>query len=875
MSSLRLFLDYLWPPPLFSHPMVVSQQRDTSDNLPFFMNRHDLFQYSTHPIQVPSVVRHRTLRRKRAESVDYAPQKPPSPFSDPLSSSRRESPDPTDPPHSSLRDLRDRRRADEDPAPAKGFTRRIHDLETSCNEQRKLADDRQRRLSSLEKENADLRAKLDTTQKHLKVLQSANTSFASNVTKLERELQGVKIQHSSCKTRISTAESRYTTLLAANTVLQNSYNDLRASHNALQSASTSVQLSHSALLFSTSTSYTPPPPPIPRRSTPPPPNSPIDRPIIPPVPPVPTPVPLPVPPRPQVQLKPKQLDVITPPVISRESSSQTSPISAGTSFSRSSDDSSASHVSRLKTLLNDRTSELNTLQAFLSKHDSWSGAQVVQAVNDLNGELARLASDVTEYFVVGSDIDSDCSDPASVATRSSFRPPTDKSGQEIHSRLKEALGSTFYNLIFTCSDAPSDPTSLVQYAIQAWEVWCCSRILDGFCFGLPSEVERLLADVWENMKREELQPMSSRWRGLTHEYLRGVLSSATPSYQLPTPPASPSISALYKSQQNEPLSIRTLQERELFDLNIRGILTILSGVGLEVDHTPLPPLIRRSPATGSDFASAIDGSVINASKVVDGFGDALKRIQGLALELATVTKEGVMSGWFEITRVPRAATLPTPTPTPSQQVWTPQASTPQKGGRRATVDIPPRRSEYIGGDRRMSESSSSLPLFSPQSPSRLKDNDRTAIYSPNPNRTPTHTPSANRSPNLDHPYTPSPPSSYTPRTPPSTHRSPSRPRDGKAALTKFDHNTMENVFQGFGREDAECGVMCTIELGLDCVRKVVSDEDLGVMFSPIDSPVTLPGLGLPEKGTHEVETMERRTLVKPKVLLENVVEIMR
>lgn len=86
---------------------------------------------------------------------------------------------------------------------------------------------------------------------------------------------------------------------------------------------------------------------------------------------------------------------------------------------------------------------------------------------------------------------------------------------------------------------------------------------------------------------------------------------------------------------------------------------------------------------------------------------------------------------------------------------------------------------------------------------------------------------------------------------------------------------MENFFQGFGREDAECVVMCTIELGLDCVRKVVSNEEVGVMFSPIDSPVTLPGLGLPEKGTHEVETMERRTLVKPKVLLESVVEIMR
>jgi len=82
------------------------------------------------------------------------------------------------------------------------------------------------------------------------------------------------------------------------------------------------------------------------------------------------------------------------------------------------------------------------------------------------------------------------------------------------------------------------------------------------------------------------------------------------------------------------------------------------------------------------------------------------------------------------------------------------------------------------------------------------------------------------------------------------------------------------VFRGFGREDAECVVMCTVEFGLDCVRKVVSDEDLGVVLSPIDSPVTFPGLGTPEKGASQTETMERRTLVKPKVLLESVIEIM-
>jgi hypothetical protein len=123
-------------------------------------------------------------------------------------------------------------------------------------------------------------------------------------------------------------------------------------------------------------------------------------------------------------------------------------------------------------------------------------------VHDLNGELARLASGISEYFVVGSDIDSDCSGNASVGTKFSPRPRVDKSDQEIHDRLKEALGSALYHLIFTSSDPPSDPLLPVPYTIQAWEVRCCSQILHSFCFGLPGKVERLPTDVWESMKRE-------------------------------------------------------------------------------------------------------------------------------------------------------------------------------------------------------------------------------------------------------------------------------------------------------------------------------------------------------------------------------------
>jgi hypothetical protein len=239
--------------------------------------------------------------------------------------------------------------------------------------------------------------------------------------------------------------------------------------------------------------------------------------------------------------------------------------------------------------------------------------------------------------------------------------------------------------------------------------------------------------------------MTSRWRGLTHQYLRGVLAAPTPrSTQLPTLPASPSISALYGSRSNEPLSIRSLRESELFHLNVRGIRAILSGVGVEVDQGSIPPSTRRSPASRCRLSTVPDVNAINATKVVDQFGEALKRIQEQAIELGRATKEGVMSGWFDVTSVSGAVALPAPgsppSPSPSQHIWTPQVKPPQKGARRATVDIPPRRPDSAAGDRRMSESSLALSpslLHTPPQPSRK------ATPSPNPDRTPTHTPNVN------------------------------------------------------------------------------------------------------------------------------------
>jgi hypothetical protein len=192
----------------------------------------------------------------------------------------------------------------------------------------------------------------------------------------------------------------------------------------------------------------------------------------------------PMPPIPHPQSQLQKLETSSP-AMSRESSMQTSPTPDSATSSNTGSD-----VSRLKTLLNDRTSELTSLQTFLSKHDEWSGAQVVQAVKDLNGEISRLAAAVSEHLVV---IGGTGAGPSSTSDKSC-------DNSDLQSRLCEALGSKLHSLIIAPSGSSPDPSLMVQFALQAWEVWCCTQILEKFCFGLPDEVEKWLADVWESMK---------------------------------------------------------------------------------------------------------------------------------------------------------------------------------------------------------------------------------------------------------------------------------------------------------------------------------------------------------------------------------------
>jgi predicted nuclease with TOPRIM domain len=123
--------------------------------------------------------------------------------------------------------------------------------------------------------------------------------------------------------------------------------------------------------------------------------------------------------------------------------------------------------------------ELRSLETFLTKTDEYSGQQIIQAVHDLNTEILQLAAVVSDEF-----------------------PLTRRSPglwKESHCEfIREAIGDGMLALLRD-GDHEDDPT-IVQLAVQAWEVWYCRQVLDSFCSGAPPEVDRFLNDVFREMQ---------------------------------------------------------------------------------------------------------------------------------------------------------------------------------------------------------------------------------------------------------------------------------------------------------------------------------------------------------------------------------------
>ncbi|KAJ7650159.1 hypothetical protein FB45DRAFT_1017560 [Roridomyces roridus] len=154
--------------------------------------------------------------------------------------------------------------------------------------------------------------------------------------------------------------------------------------------------------------------------------------------------------------------------------------------------------SRLTTpLLEEQRAQALGSEMYMTRVDTWSGQQVIQAVRDLNSEIIQLASSAVE-----------------LCTFDIQNPSSPQAMQDTSARL----GSNLAGLLSARERNSQDPT-LVGLALQAGMATAIARAMATFALGLPSRSETVLSSLYSHIFVSEPQPTSSRWRSLAHKHV--------------------------------------------------------------------------------------------------------------------------------------------------------------------------------------------------------------------------------------------------------------------------------------------------------------------------------------------------------------------
>jgi hypothetical protein len=137
------------------------------------------------------------------------------------------------------------------------------------------------------------------------------------------------------------------------------------------------------------------------------------------------------------------------------------------------------YLDNMSTVSEEERAQSRGLETFLNKIDLWSGAQVIQAVQDLNSEILQFAASATE-----------------LCTFSKQRPNSAKVTQA-SSEVATRLGAALSRLLAT-RDHSQDPM-LVQLALQGCISYCISRALSSFCIGYQSKANITLTQIYTHM----------------------------------------------------------------------------------------------------------------------------------------------------------------------------------------------------------------------------------------------------------------------------------------------------------------------------------------------------------------------------------------
>ncbi|KAH9485813.1 hypothetical protein JR316_0002728 [Psilocybe cubensis] len=179
-------------------------------------------------------------------------------------------------------------------------------------------------------------------------------------------------------------------------------------------------------------------------------------------------------------------------------------------------------------LLRTRTAELKGAQAFLTKADQLSGADVIKLVEGLNAEIMQTAAVLAEELGVekkdgketgGGNVAMSGADVDSGAGEAETMEPDDL--KEAYARTEEIIGPRMADLLKT-TEHHEDPI-LIQIALQASMAAYTHWIVSSWCFETPED-EHMLSEIYARVRESEEQAVSGRWRQLTRTHLQRMLS---------------------------------------------------------------------------------------------------------------------------------------------------------------------------------------------------------------------------------------------------------------------------------------------------------------------------------------------------------------
>ncbi|KAI0087335.1 hypothetical protein BDY19DRAFT_995033 [Irpex rosettiformis] len=220
------------------------------------------------------------------------------------------------------------------------------------------------------------------------------------------------------------------------------------------------------------------------------------------------------------------------------------------------------HESTSRTI-NDYAAELSSLRSFLSKTDTFDNATIRQTVQDLNGEIQQFAATVAETY----------HSELHIRPGARRKQTTDQVvAPEDLDTVERAVGGRMVELLMNRVHV-GDPI-LLQYALQAWEVWCAHVILGAFCFGASEELDYRMKAIFKQMHVQEPVATTARWIALTHSYLKNQPSQ--PIGVLPTP--------VTPTSEHPPNDPRESHLQLHVDRNLAGVHALLTLAGYPPSH---------------------------------------------------------------------------------------------------------------------------------------------------------------------------------------------------------------------------------------------------------------------------------------------------